>query len=134
MENRFLEMDDYLKRGTRGSGTMSKRPLVLGRSSSMSLRWAQPFSAADRVLVILIENGGIDLGIPALVDQLLQLLPGSSALPDNIRQLITTTLRDKLKSFTDNLIETAELVANRYTAAKPSLFSDVVILRDGTAS
>jgi GH24 family phage-related lysozyme (muramidase) len=134
MENRFLEMDDYLKSSARGSSTMSKRPLVLGRSTSLSLRWTQPFSAADRVLVILIENGGIDLGIPALVDQLIQLFPGSSALPDSVRQLITATLRDKLKSFTDNLIETAELAANRYTAGKPSLFSDVVVLRDGTAS
>jgi GH24 family phage-related lysozyme (muramidase) len=147
MDNRFLEMNSYLKQclgqgkrnatlrawqgngnshgaATAGSGTMSRQ----------ASRWSQPMSAAQRTLVILIENGGVDLGIPELVDKLLKLLPGTSFLPDSLRQDLIDFLRKKIQSFTDNLIETAELSINRYSAAKPEFFSDVVVLRDGTSS
>jgi GH24 family phage-related lysozyme (muramidase) len=92
------------------------------------------FAAQDRALVILIENGGIDLGIPALVDKLWPSIPGSSLLPDSIRTKLVDFVGEKIRSFTDNLLETVELTANRYTAAKPEFFGDVTILRDSTAS
>lgn len=140
MKNRFLEMDDYLnqnsgKKGGRSTGGYAGTAGGgIGVASSLSYSWAQPFSAQDRVLVILIDNGGIDLGIPALVDQLLSLVPGSILIPDDYRQNLIGYIRDKIKSLTDNLLESLELSVNRYAAAKPDFFGDVVILRDGTAS
>jgi GH24 family phage-related lysozyme (muramidase) len=127
MPNRFLEMDLYLKQP-------AKKGRARGLGMASSLSWSQPFSASSRVLVILIENGGIDLGIPAFVDKLMSVIPGAGVIPDSIRQTIISKIRDTLTGFTDNLIETAELAANRYTAAMPDLFGDVVVLRDGTAS
>jgi len=125
MQNRFLETDAYLRRRSRGQGR--------DRATAFSGGWAQPFSASDRRLVILIENGGVDLGIPTLVDKLLSFLP-AGLISDAQRQALVVFLRDKLKSFTDNLLETAELAINRYSAAKPQSFGDVIVLRDGTAS
>jgi GH24 family phage-related lysozyme (muramidase) len=135
VENRFVEMDrefrGILTRNGRGKGTPA---LAAGYAAGQSFDWARPQSAAQRVLVILIENGGIDLGIPDLVDKILSLLPGSGVLPDDLKQKLVTFLRQQIKSVTDNLLEQAELAANRYTAAKPDPYSDVVVLRDGTAS
>src|SRR6267378_7630374 len=96
--------------------------------------WVQTMSASNRVLVILIENGGVDLGIPALVDKLISLIPGGSNIPDGYRRKFVDFLREKIEGLTDSLIESAELSINRYTAAKPDYFGDVVVLRDGTAS
>jgi GH24 family phage-related lysozyme (muramidase) len=131
MDNRFLDMDQYLKQVSgqksqkKGSGSMYGSALAL---------WESPFSVSDRVLVILIENSGIDLGIPTLVDKLWAALPGTSMIPDEYRQKLVDYLSEKIKSYTDSLLESAELAANRYTAAKPDLFGDVVVLRDGTSS
>ena len=71
MENRFLELD-------RGSTAAPIDAGAGGRRSPASppRRWAAPFAAADRALVILIENGGVDLGIPELVDKILAVIPG----------------------------------------------------------
>jgi GH24 family phage-related lysozyme (muramidase) len=69
-----------------------------------------------------------------LVDKLLAGIPGASLIPDAYRQKLVDHIREAIKSLTDKLLETAELSANRYTAAKPDLFGDVVILRDGTSS
>ncbi len=145
MENRFLEMDDYLKRlsGKRGSwcdthsGNGSshysgeRKPIYPSYQSSL---WSQPFSAADRTLVILIENGGVDLGIPELVQRLFSVIPHANLIPDAYKQKLVDYIREKLTKFTDNLIESFELSVNRYSASKPTFFGDVVILRDGTAS
>ena len=68
------------------------------------------------MLVILIENGGIDLGIPELVDKLLSSVPGASLMPDCARQQLVDFIRDKIKGLTDTLIETVELALNRYAA------------------
>jgi hypothetical protein len=92
------------------------------------------FSVPDRALVILIENGGVDLGIPMLVDKALALVPGSELIPDAVKQQLVEYVRQKIKTYTDNLIETAELLLNRYSAAKPDLYGDIVILRDSTAT
>jgi GH24 family phage-related lysozyme (muramidase) len=144
MENRFLEMNTYLrqcsgKNGHNKSAYASKAYAGIdgggpAMASSQFSVWAQPFSAQDRVLVILIENGGVDLGIPTLVDKLLSSVPAASLIPDTYRQKLVNLIREKITDFTDNLLETVELSANRYSAAKPDLFGDVVILRAGTAS
>jgi len=131
-ENRFLEVDRELhslriRRHRRNGATP-------GLAGAASIGYAYPFSATDRVLVILIENGGIDLGLPDLVDRLLSAVPGASVLPDSVKSGIVTALRDRLRSITDNLLETAELTLNRFSAAKPDTYSDVVVLRDATAT
>src|ERR1051326_4782511 len=131
MVNRFVEMDAYLKQVSGKKSRRRQAAPTLGYQSS----WAQPFAAADRALVILIENGGIDLGIPELVDKIISAVPGASnVISDETKKKLVNTIREKLKSFTDNLLESAELVLNRYAAAKPDLFGDVVVLRAGTAS
>jgi GH24 family phage-related lysozyme (muramidase) len=135
VENRFLEMDLELRgisaRGGRGTGP---RALAASYAAGRAFDWERPLSAAQRVLVILIENGGVDLGIPDLANKLLSALPGTSLLPDGFKQKVVDFLRTRIKSATDNLLESAELAANRYKAAKPDLYSDVVILRNTTAS
>jgi GH24 family phage-related lysozyme (muramidase) len=142
MENRFLQMNDYLGQvaRTRGPALLRPRrrapaqaPIPAALAVHQSL-FATSFAAADRVLVILIHNGGIDLGIPELVDKLLSSIPGSSLLPDSTRQQLVEFIRNKIKSLTDSLIETVELSVNRYAGSKPEFFGDVVVLRDGTAS
>ena len=124
MSNRFVEIDRYQPRVPSGP---SRR---LARAQS---GWARTFTAQDRVLVILIENGGTDLGVPALVDKLLSAVP-DTLIPDTLRRQLIDYLTTTITKVTDNLIETAELAANRYTAAKPALFGDVIVLRDGTSS
>jgi GH24 family phage-related lysozyme (muramidase) len=120
---------------TRGIGG-GARPGVVDalRRMSSSQSAGRTFPLADRTLVLLIENGGVDLGIPELAGKLLDVIPGSSILPSNVRQQLVDVLREKILSATDTLLETFELTLNRYTAAKGSLFGDVVVLRDGTAS
>src|SRR5437764_455889 len=95
MENRFLEMDDHLKRlsGRKGrrcdapanKGSMGYAGPGSGLASSQSL-FGRQLSVADRVLVILIENGGVDLGISTIVDKLFSLVPGADIIPDSYRQ------------------------------------------------
>ena len=133
MENRFLDIDEIRERGSRNGshGHSTERSDLL--SSAYSL-FATPLSAADRVLVVLLENGGIDLNLSGLVDALWRFLPGSSLLPDSLRAKLAQFLEKKIRSYTDNLLETAELALNRYKGAKPEFFSDVITLRDGTAS
>jgi GH24 family phage-related lysozyme (muramidase)/uncharacterized protein YycO len=107
--------------------------LDLGAAYGLSA-WSQGLSANDRSLVILIESGGVDLGIPELVDKLMSALPGLDQIPSAYKRVLVNVLREKIKSFTDNLIESAELTLNRYQAAKPDYFGSVVVLRNGTAS
>jgi GH24 family phage-related lysozyme (muramidase) len=134
VENRFLDMEQELRGISARSGRSSATRTFSWGATSRSFDWARAQSAAQRVLVILIENGGIDLGIPDLVDKILAAVPGTSLLPDDLKQKLIAFLRQQIKSFTDDLLETAELAANRYTAARPDLYADVVVLRDGTAS
>ena len=133
MENRFLEMEHEFGGISARSGRSGARALAASHAGR-SFDWARPQSAAQRALVILIDNGGVDLGIPDLVDKILSVLPGASLLPDDFKQKLVDFLRAKIKSFTDDLLESAELTANRYTAAKPDLYADVVILRNSTAT
>lgn len=130
-ENRFLEVDRELHQ-LRTHHRRHRNGRASGLSGMEML--AFPLSATDRVLVVLIENGGIDLGLPDLVDRLLAVVPGASVLPDSVKSGIVTALRDRLRAITDNLLETAELTLNRFSAAKPDTYSDVIVLRDGTAT
>src|SRR5713101_757976 len=101
--NRFLEMDEVLKQKC---GKKRRRYAGLGRgfASPQSVNWARATSAQTRALVILIENGGVDLGIPTLVDKLLAVIPGASMISDETRQQLVDLIREKIKKFTDNLL------------------------------
>jgi hypothetical protein len=143
VENRFLEMNEYLGTiaGRRGPAyalrlprTSPTRPRPASVSTIQSVTVATALAAQDRVLVILIENRGVDLGIPDLVDKLMSALPGSSLIPDSVRQQLIDFIREQIKAVTDSLLESAELSINRYASAKPDFFGDVIVLRDGTAS
>src|SRR4051794_29836890 len=123
MQNRFLEP-------TRPARVRPARHAAIVREQS----WAIPMAASDRVLLVFMENGGVDLGLPELVDRLLSALPGASILPDAIKARLVSAIREKLKSVTDDLLEGAELLVNRYDAAKPDPFGNVVILRNGTGA
>ncbi len=103
-------------------------------SFSESNSWSGSMSASNRALVILIENGGVDLGIPELVDKLFLALSTRLPIPDSAKNMVVNFLREKITSYTDSLIETAEPTLNRYNAAAPNTFGSVVVLRNGTAS
>lgn len=137
MNNRFVEMDDLLSGRKRQRHCRCAKANGNGHGShlaSMQSSWSTPFSATDRALVILIENGGVDLGLPTVVDRLWSLIPGADVIPDSYKTKLITFLREKITEFTDNLLETAELSLNRYAAAKPEFYGDVSVLRDSTAS
>lgn len=137
MENRFLEMDAYLKHlgrpACRTKEPRGARGKISSSSGAMSI-YASSFTADQRALVVLIENGGIDLGIPELVDKLLEVFPGANLIPENTRQKLIVFVRDTIKGFTDSLLESAELALNRYSAASPEHFGSVTVLRNSTAS
>ena len=109
-----------------------------GSRSRGSTNWARSQSAAQRVLVILIENLGVDLRIPEAVDALINSIPGSGLIPDaakkKIRDLIAAEINKPLKKLSKDLLESVELLGNRYAAAKPGLYGDVVILQNGAAT
>jgi GH24 family phage-related lysozyme (muramidase) len=133
VENRFLEMErDFGGLSARNGHHAGTRTLSTRSFAERSFSWERPMSAAQRVLLILLENGGVELGIPDLADKILSVVPASLVSDDTRRQLVEL-IRAKIRGFTDNLLETAELAANRYTAAKPDSYSDVVVLRDATA-
>src|SRR5687767_11305078 len=133
MENRFFEMDDYLCNSGKRRRRSGKRNGNGYLSSAQSI-WAMPFAAPDRALVVLIENGGVDLGLPDMVNKILSSIPGASAIPSSSRETMVAFLREKIKGFTDNLLETLELSVNRYDKAKPEFYGEVAILRDSTAT
>jgi hypothetical protein len=106
MENRFIAHSERLK--------------PPARSRDPHAPWAAPFSATDRTLIVLIENRGVDLAIPELVDKLLSSIPGADLIPASYRQSLVTFLHDKITALTDSLLESAELTLNRYATRSPS--------------
>lgn len=96
--------------------------------------YVRPLAANQRALVILIENGGIDLDLGGLVDKLVALLPGGTMITADMRASLAKALREKIRSVTDTLIESAELALNRYASAAPLHYDSVAVLRDGTAT
>lgn len=122
--NRFVDTGRYY-----GAG----RDLSLNGSRRHA--WSAPMAAANRLLVVLIENGGVDLALPDLVDRLVDEVPGASSLIGaDLKAQIASSLHEWLVSTTDHLIESAELTLNRYTGAKPDSYGQVVVLRDSTAT
>lgn len=132
-QNRFLEMNDYLKcapapRRSAGQPVLS-RPHGYTTAQSVS----RSMAATNRALVVLLDNGGVDLGLPAMVDKILDSLPGSSMIPSSVKRDLVSLLERKLKELTDNLLENAELALARYEQAKPGHYSDVTVLRNSTS-
>src|SRR5262245_35781044 len=131
MDNRFIPSASFRRRG--GAQTVLLDPIV-GYSRQQSAGFVRTFSMQDRVLVILIENGGIDLEISDTAKKIVAALPGGSLIPDSVVNTAANKLRDWIKTQTDKLLEDAELSLGRYRSAKGSSYGDVVVLRDGTAS
>ena len=112
--------------------TTSSAPGHAGHPASLALPAS---SATDRVLVVLIENGGIDLGLPDLVDKLVDGIPGASAvIRDELKARMVKRAARLARGPPTTCLESAELALNRYTAAKPDTYGDVVVLRDATAT
>jgi hypothetical protein len=125
MDNRFLAY----------SASLTAQPRARSRTTgSRPRRFSHSFTSSQRALIVLIENGGIDLGIPELVDKLLSALPGSSLIGADTRRALVDAIRAKLRSVTDTLIESADLALNRFGAAAPGHYDSVTVLRDGTAT
>lgn len=97
--------------------------------------WSVPQGATDRELVVLIENGGVDLGIPALIDTVLGSVPGAGSLVSEAnRRAITEWVGQELRRVTDAALESAELALQQFHQASPDPYGAVTLLRDSTAS
>ncbi len=57
---------------------LQRRQPAYSRMHPRAAGWATPQAATSRELVVLLENGGIDLNLRGLVDAVVDLLPGSS--------------------------------------------------------
>lgn len=129
MTNRFMEMNDHLRcapASRRGGQAVLSRPHGYSSANGVS----RSMATTDRALVVLLDNGGVDLGLPALVDKVLDALPGSSMIPSSVKRDLVSFLEKKLHEVTDNLLESAELALARYEKAKPGQYSDVTVLRN----
>lgn len=142
MNNRFLEKKAYLEgtatitargRSSNLTRTASRRGLINSIASRNQYGFSGPMSTDERALVVLIENGGIDLGVGSLIDHLLEQVPGAGAIPRSARDALVRHVDERIKSATDNLLENAELVLNRYSAAAPEYYGSVQVLRNGRA-
>lgn len=142
MSNRFLEKKAYLEgmstitarsRSSTLTRTASRQGPVTGISSRNRYGFSGPMSTDERALVVLMENGGIDLGVGTLIDHLLDQVPGSSVIPRSARDALVRQVDEKIRSATDNLLENAEMVLNRYSAAAPQYYGGVQVLRNGRA-
>jgi GH24 family phage-related lysozyme (muramidase) len=133
--NRFLEMSGYLATvptpAVGGGRRMTAARPRHGWSAQQGL--SHSMAATDRALVVLLDNGGVDLGLPGLVDTILKEVPGSSMIPDSVRRDIVDWLQKKLREVTDNLLESAELALARYEKAKPEHYADVTVLRNSSS-
>lgn len=130
MDNRFIPDTAF----RRGSGARAARLGMLAGLARQQSGFARAFSMQDRALVILIENGGIDLEIADTARKIVAALPGGSLIPGGVVDSLAEKLREWIKSQTDRLLEDAELSLGRYRSAKGSSYGEVIVLRDGTAS
>ncbi|NOU04541.1 MAG: hypothetical protein HOO94_12925 [Novosphingobium sp.] len=124
-DNRFLSYAATLERP-------AARRRARNWSSAQS--YAHAFAASDRALVVLIENGGIDLDLAGLVDVLINALPMGNLITAGMRRDLTNFLQDKIRELTDTLLESADLALNQFGKARPGHYDSVAVLRDGTAS
>jgi GH24 family phage-related lysozyme (muramidase) len=127
MENRFLRMSNELAALERAR--RNRLPFTAATSLAGRPRTAAAMSASDRVLVVVIENGGLDLGVGKLID----MLPGSTYIPDASREALKRKIDEAIRQLTDDVLEGAELWLNRYAGAKPEYYGDVVIIRNNPA-
>jgi hypothetical protein len=131
MTNRFLD-DDVIEARRVDTNRRPGQAPRFARDASVA-EYSRDLAATRRALVVLIENGGVDLGIPELADRLLSAFP-QSLVPADARRKLIAFLRDSIKRQTDNLLESAELALNRYSSAAPEYFGNVTVLRNGTAT
>ncbi|UJR82738.1 glycoside hydrolase family protein [Sandaracinus amylolyticus] len=134
MENRYLllnrqlsELDRLRTKSSRDgiSAPFGESPFAPGGWGS----YTRAQSVGDRALVVLIENGGIDLDVGAWID----LLPGSSLIPSSTKSALASAIRQGIKRLSDDILESAELLINGYARTKGELYGDVTVLRNGTA-
>lgn len=141
MTNRFLEKIAWMDglsptaEGTRSGSLARATSHRINSPAAFRERFgfATPFSATDRALVVLMENGGLDLGIGRLVDFLLSALPGSSFIPRSYRDQLVEYIDRAIRELTDDALENIEMMINDYAAAAPDPYGNVTILRNGTA-
>jgi hypothetical protein len=95
-----------------------------------------PLGPKDRVLVVLLENGGIEIDITAILMELKKLIPASAAslIPDAIIKQAGDYIKEQIKKKTDYILESADLLLNRFNSAVPIHYGKVIILRDSSAS
>lgn len=95
-----------------------------------------PFGPKDRTLVVLLENGGIEIDVAAILLKLKKLIPmgAGSLIPDTVIKQAGDYIKEQIKKKTDYILESADLLLNRFNSAVPMHYSKVIILRDGTAS
>ena len=132
--NRFLVMEQQLRQSQWAQTATQAAPFSSAAPRGGSRGgFARPFSADTRALVVLMENGGVDLGIHQLVDAILSQLPELLRPSQSDIDRIVHGIRQAIREVTDGLLESAELTINRYTAAKPDFYGEVTVLRNGTA-
>ncbi|MBS0124994.1 glycoside hydrolase family protein [Thetidibacter halocola] len=142
MQNRFLDRKAYLSglspttarsRASSLAKTASRGGSLPAITQRNRFGFAVPMAATDRALVVLMENGGIDLQIGSFVDGLLRGIPGGNLLPNAAIDPLVSYVEQRVRQATDALLESAEMVLNRYSAAAPDPYGQVVALRNGTA-
>ncbi|PID42549.1 MAG: hypothetical protein CSB48_10070 [Proteobacteria bacterium] len=103
----------------------------------------KPPGPKDRVLVVLLENGGIKIDVAAILSKLKKLLLLQKLLlPDAVERLIPDSalklagdhIKEQIKKKTDTILESADLLLNRFNSAVPAHYGKVIILRDSSAS
>ena len=135
MTNRFLDKKSYLE----GLAPGARRRVLARSGHGLSIAqhnrfgFAEALSAGDRALVVLMENGGIDLGVGTLVNHLLNGVPGASHIPQSARDALVSYVDEKVRDATDRLLESAELAIHRYSDAAPDPYGSVQVLRNGQA-
>jgi hypothetical protein len=139
MENRFLQPQSFYRPmsepyvQSRGSHARSYDETSQSFSSAKSV-FSRAASTEQRSLVVLIENGGIDLDLSSLADKIIAIIPGGNMVPASMRSKLITLLHDEIKALTDDLMESAELALNHYSTAVPKLYGSVAVLRNSSAS
>src|SRR5690606_29849308 len=79
------------------------------------------------------ENGGVNLRVGPLVDSILNGVPGAGLVPQSVKDALVRSIEDGIRSATDNLLENAELIINRYSQSRPEFYGDVIVLRNNNA-
>ena len=94
------------------------------------------FGPKDRTLVVLLENGGITIDVTAILMKLKKLIPSTvgNLIPDAVIKQAGDYIKEQIKKKTDYILESADMLLNRFNKAVPAHYGKVIILRDGSAS